>query len=200
MPKTLPILALLLAAGAPGLAAQADYYARVGAVGATDLLRDVIVSEITVRQSIAPMVALGGSVPIGRPGYRAGLEAAFASGGFDSEEDGVEADLGTLRTASVMLALEGPIAGDFRWRAGGGALLYLPAEDAGIFEQGGTTRWLAGAGVDWRRQVMARWDLMASARYDYHRFTTEELERRGFSHTQPVNRISLSLGLARSLR
>ncbi len=28
---------------------------------------------------------------------------------------------------------------------------------------------------------MTKWDLMASARYDYHRFTTEEMEDRGFS-------------------
>lgn len=198
MPKTLLILALLLPAGAPGLAAQADYYARVGVVGASDLLRDAIVSEITVRQSIAPMLALGGSVPIS-PGYRAGLEAAFASGGFDSEENGVETDLGTVRTASLMLGLEGPIAGAFRWRAGAGTLLYWPGDEEGIFQQGGTTRWLVGGGVDWRRPVLRRWDLMASARYDYHRFTTDELKRRGFSHSQAVSRVSLSLGLARSL-
>jgi hypothetical protein len=47
---------------------------------------------------------------------------------------------------------------------------------------------------------MTKWDLMASARYDYHRFTTDELERRGFSQTQPVSRISLSVGLARGHR
>jgi hypothetical protein len=145
------------------------------------------------------MLALGLSLPIG-PGYRAGVEATFASGSYHQEEDGVESDLGTLRTGTLMLGFEGPIAPSVRWRAGGGAILYSPSEDAGIFLRGGSTKFIAGVGVDYRHPVMAHWDLMASARYDYHRFTTEELERRGFSQTQVVSRVSLSVGLARGLR
>lgn len=198
MPRPFLILALLLPAGAGALAAQTDYYARVGAIGAGNLLRDVIVSEITVRQSIAPMLALGASVPIA-PRYRVGLEASFSSGGFHSEEGGDETDLGTLRTGSLLLNLEGPITARIRWRAGLGGIMYWPADEEGIFAQGGATRLLAGGGVDYRRPVLARWDLMASARYDYHRFTTDELDLRGFSNSQGVSRISLSVGLARSL-
>lgn len=74
MRKTILLLALLLPVGASGLRAQTEYYARVGAVGASNLLRDVIVDQITVRQSIAPMLALGASLPIANRGYRAGLE------------------------------------------------------------------------------------------------------------------------------
>jgi hypothetical protein len=192
------MLALLLPAGAGTLAAQADYYARVGAIGASTLLRDVIVSEVTVRQSIAPMVALGASVPIA-PRYRVGLEATFSSGGFHSEEGGTETDLGTLRTGSVLLNLEGPITSQIHWRAGLGGIMYWPADEEGIFARGGATRLLAGGGVDYRRPVLARWDVMASARYDYHRFTTDELELRGFSNSQGVSRVSVSVGLARSL-
>ena len=198
MPRTLLLLALLLPASAAGLEAQTDYYARVGAIGTGTLLRDVIVSEITVEPSIAPMVALGASLRIA-PLYRVGLEATFASGGFHSEEDGVETDLGTLRTGSLLLNLEGPITRDIHWRAGLGAIMYWPGDEEGIFAQGGATRWLAGGGADYRRKVMPRWDLMLSARYDYHRFTTDELDQRGFSSTQGVSRVSLSVGLARSL-
>lgn len=120
-----PILipALLLAAGPGALHAQTDYYARAGAVWASTLVRDAIGSEITVRQGIAPMVAIGASLPFS-PGYRAGLEATLASGGFDAEQDGGEADLGTIRTASLLLALDGPIAKSLRWRAGMGGVLY----------------------------------------------------------------------------
>ena len=197
-----PILipALLLAAGTGALHAQTDYYARVGAVGANTLVRDAIGNEIRVRQSIAPMVALGASLPFS-PGYRAGVEATLASGGFDAEQDGLgETDLGTLRTASLLLGLDGPISSTLGWRAGIGGLLYWPSEESGIFLQGGPVRFLAGAGVDWRRPVLSSWDLMASARYDFHRFTTDELERRGFSQAQGVSRISLSVGLARGIR
>lgn len=199
MPRTLLWPAVLLLAGATGLEAQTEYYARLGAIGASNMLRDVIVSEVTVRQSIAPMLALGGSLPIAHR-YRANLEAVVSSGGYHSDDGGVEADLGTLRTASLLLGLEGPIVPAIRWRVGAGALLYSASEDQGVFLQGGTTRFLAGVGADYRRPALRGWDLMASLRYDYHRFTTEELERRGFSLTQPVSRVSLSVGLARSVR
>jgi hypothetical protein len=79
------IPALLLVAGPGALRAQTDYYARLGLVGAGTLLRDVLGTEITVRQSIEPMAAIGASMPIS-PGYRAGVEATFASGGFDAEQ------------------------------------------------------------------------------------------------------------------
>jgi hypothetical protein len=196
-----PILipATLLVAGAGALHAQTDYYVRAGAVWASTLVRDVLATEITVRQSIAPMVSIGGSMPIS-PGYRAGIEAALASGGFDAEQDGSETDLGTIRTASVLAALDGPIWQSFRWRVGLGGIFYWPSEDRGIFLQGGPIRFLAGAGADWRRPVMPSWDLMVSARYDYHRFTTDELRRRGFSVSQAVSRVSLSVGLARGIR
>ena len=68
MRKPILLLALLFPAGVSSLRAQTEFYARLGAVGATNLLRDVIVNEITVRQSIAPMLALGGSLPIGTRG------------------------------------------------------------------------------------------------------------------------------------
>jgi hypothetical protein len=196
-----PILipALLLLAGPGALHAQTDYYARVGAVGASRLVRDFLDSEISVRQSIAPMVALGASLPLS-PGYRAGVEATVASGGFDAEQDGSETDLGTVRTGSLLVGLEGPIWRSVRWRVGMGGLLYWPSEDSGIFLQGGPVRFLAGAGADWRGVVMPKWDLMVSARYDFHRFTTDELDRRGFSQAQGVSRISLSVGIARGLR
>ena len=84
-----------------------------------------------------------------------------------------------------------------RWRAGVGLLRYWPANEQGIFLRGGSTRFLVGAGVDYRRPVFPRWDLMASLRYDFHRFTTDELAARGFSGTQGVQRLSLTLGLGR---
>jgi hypothetical protein len=200
MPRHILLLALLLAGTAPRLRAQTDYYARVGAVGAGNLLRDVIVSEVTVRQSIAPMVALGGSLPIGSRGYRGNLEATFASGKFHRNEGGAKLDIGTLRTSSVILGLEGPIWREFRWRAGLGLIHYWPADKEGIFLSGGPTRFLAGAGADYRRPVLAKWDLMTSVRYDFHRFRTATLEARGFSQTQGVSRVSLSIGIARSVR
>ena len=106
MLKSILLPALLLAAGETGaLHAQTDYYARAGAIWASNLVRDVLVSEVTVQQSIAPMVALGASTPIS-PGYRAGLEATFESGGFSSEQDGSETDLGRVQRLESELLRE----------------------------------------------------------------------------------------------
>jgi hypothetical protein len=200
MRNTILLLALLVPAGASGLHAQTEYYARVGAVGASNLLRDVIVDEITVRQSIAPMIVLGASLPMARRGYRVGLEGALSSGKFHSSESGSETDLGTLRTATVLLNLAGPLVRDLRWRAGLGVIQYWPADKKGIFLSGGATRFLAGAGVEYLRPVLPKWDLMSSLQYDFHRFTNQTLKDRGFSQTQAVSRLSLSVGLSRSVR
>ena len=199
MRKPILLLALLVLAGVPSLAAQTTYYARLGAVGASNLIRDVIVDEITVRQSIAPMLAVGAALPFSERGYRVGLEATLASGKFHSSENGSDTDLGTVRTGTLMLLLDGPLYREFRWTAGLGGIKYWPKDQDGIFREGGKLRLLAGAGLDYRRPVMPKWDFMTSLRYDWHRFTTDELERRGFSQTQGVSRISLSVGLSRSV-
>jgi hypothetical protein len=100
----------------------------------------------------------------------------------------------------VSLGLHGPIATRLHWRAGVGLLGYWPTEEQGIFLRGGTAKFLAGAGIDYRHPILPQWELMASARYDFHRFNTEELEARGFSQSQGVQRISVTVGLARGSR
>jgi hypothetical protein len=54
--------------------------------------------------------------------------------------------------------------------------------------------------MDYQRPILAQWDLMASLRYDFHRFTTEEIDARGFSQSQGVQRIAATIGLARGRR
>lgn len=194
------LLVLAVAGGAPALHAQVDYNARLGVTWATALLRDALINEIEIRQKLAPTLVLGAALPIA-PLYRAGLELALATSGHQSKETGVTpADLGTVRTTSLTLGLDGPVSLGIRWRAGVGLLRYWPTEDRGIFLRGGTTRFLAGAGLDYRRPILAQWDMMASLRYDFHRFTTDELEARGFSQSQGVQRIAVTIGLARGHR
>jgi hypothetical protein len=163
--------------------AQTDYYARLGVTFATDLVTDNITQDIVTQQSLAPTLAFGVSFPIA-PAYSAGLETALSTSGYHS----TEADQ------------EGPIWHRANWRAGLGLISYLPAEDSGIFLSGGTTRFLAGAGFDYRPPLLTHWDLMVSLRYDFHRFSTDQLDARGFTGSQGVQRVSLSLGLARARR
>jgi len=200
MRKTACFLTLLLPAAAAILEAQVEYYARVGAVGGSDLVRDAIINEITVRPSVAPLLVLGGSLPVGPSGFRADLEGALSSGKYHSRELGANTDLGTLRTGSLTLGLEGPIRRQLRWRLGLGVLQYWPADDQGVFLEGGATRYLVAAGASYRHPVLPKWDLMTSLQYDFHRFTTDALRARGFSQTQGVSRIALSVGLSRRTR
>ena len=193
----LALSTVLPTAGASSLHAQVDYFARLGITYATALVEDRIVDDqIDVRARLAPTLALGAALPIA-PLYRAGLEATVTTSGYRSTENGSETELGTLRTGSITLGLDGPIASNVRWRAGVGLIAYWPGEERGIFLRGGTRRFLAGAGLDYRRPIMAKWELMASLRYDVHRFTTDELQARGFGQNQGVQRVSASLGLAR---
>jgi hypothetical protein len=194
------LLVVLTAAGLSAAEAQTDFYARLGLTGASNLLKDnILQQQIEVRQSFAPTLALGVSMPF-TPLYGVGLEATATSSGFHSTYSGSQTNLGTLRTGSIMLGLDGPVWRQLRWRVGAGLLRYWPADRSGIFLRGGTTRFLAGAGLDYRRPVFPRWELMMSLRYDFHRFTTDELVARDFSGTQGVHRVSASVGLARGRR
>jgi hypothetical protein len=200
MRPTLPLLILTIAGGAPALQAQVDYNARIGVTWATALVRDAVINQIEVRQKLAPTLVLGAAFPIA-PLYRAGLELALATSGYQRKEATVAAvDLGTVRTGSITLGLDGPIFPGLGWRAGVGLLRYWPTDDQGIFLRGGTTRFLAGAGLDYRHPVLPQWDLMAALRYDVHKFTTDELQARGFSQSQNVQRIAATFGLARGRR
>jgi hypothetical protein len=194
----LALIALPLAAVLP-LQAQADYYARLGVTGSTELVQDRVIQDIEVRPSLAPTLVLGASLPFA-PTYRAGLEASLTTSGYHTQELDVDSDLGTLRTVSMILGLDGPVAGRLGWRGGVGVIRYWPTESKGIFLRGGSIRFLIGAGVDYRPPVMSRWDLMLSLRYDFHRFTTEELKARSFTGGQGVQRVSASVGLARARR
>jgi hypothetical protein len=191
------LLSLMIAARVSVVQSQVDYYGRLGLTFATRLLRDdLLQQEIATRQNLAPTIALGASLPIAAT-YTAGIEGTLTSGGYYSEEEEVKTDLGTLRTGSVILNLAGPLGRRLGWRAGLGAIKYWPADQEGIFLDGGPIRFLAGAGVDYRSRLLTSWDFMASLRYDFHRFTTDELESRNFSGSQGVQRVSLSVGLAR---
>ena len=203
MRRSLPCLALLAALLTPSAArAQTDYYARAGATYSTMIVRDVLFEPVHVQPGLAPTLFVGAALPFGN-GYRMGIEASLGRASLSADEElstDPSEDLGSYWHSSALLNLEGPVRPRLRWRAGIGLLRYSPDEREGIFAQGGTTRALFGAGLDYRAPALAAFDLMLSARYDYHRFSTDELRARGFTLEQAVQRVSLSVGLARSAR
>ena len=194
-----PLLVLALAVLAAPAHAQLDYYARLGLTGSSTLVRDVLFQPFETKQGLSPTLVAGASLPVGTEN-RLGIEAQLTSGSLGAETtgDGVEstADLGRLTTLSALANAEGAVTGPLRWRIGIGLIQYLPSEEAGLFAQGGPLRYFVGGGLDYRRPAFSSWDLMISARYDFHRFTTEELRDRGFTQAQGVQRGSLTVGLA----
>jgi hypothetical protein len=195
----LVVLLFASAAAGPGLHAQVDFTARGGVTWATPLLRDDIIDEVEVQHKLAPTLVLGASMPMAAR-YRAGLELTLTSSGYRASDGNTTTDLGTIRTGSVTLGLHGPVVKSLTWRAGVGLVGYFPKDESGIFQSGGTNRFLAGAGLDYRRAMGPGWQLIGSLRYDWHRFTTEELESRGFSHSQAIQRISATVGVVRASR
>jgi hypothetical protein len=198
MRTPLLVVALLAATVPHRLAAQTDYYVRAGVTAWSTLVSDFIAQDVRTKPAAGPTLfaGLGHSIA---PRYRAGIELAASSGGLHSEYGTVHGDLGALRTASVLGLLDGAIGAGVRWQAGLGFLHYFAGDEAGLLSSG-TTRLLVGGGLDFRRPLLAAFDLTIAARYDFHRFTSPALRSHGYSGAQSVQRVSLSIGLARGHR
>lgn len=196
----IPILiAGLLAAGAtPRLAAQTDLSLRVGVTGSSALVSDFIAQDVNAKASVAPSVFLDIGHPIA-PRYGAGVELAATAGSLHGDYGDIRTDLGSVRTASALALLDGGISDGLRWRAGLGLLHYFAGDEGSVLASG-TTRLLVGGGLDYRRPVLSKWDVLMSARYDFHRFSSPALRAHGYSGAQGVQRVSLSVGLARGHR
>lgn len=191
-------LAFVLLLAKPVRGQDLRFSAGLGATWSSTLVSDQIINPIDVKPGLSPTLVVGASIPAGDR-IRIGLQGSLTTGSLTATEEGAgDTDLGSLRTAELLLAASGPgMVRRFYWQAGLGLLKYLPSEEEGLFLQGGPTRLLGSFGAEYRYPWKPDIDLTISARYTYHRFTTTELERRGFSRTQDVHRIALTVGIAR---
>ena len=186
---------LLLVAAAPA-AAQVRLAARAGVTGSTAIVKDQIVEDIEVVPALAPTLTIGASLAV-NPKLRADLELAYATSTAEVQESGDQTgDLGSVGTLAYTVGLSGPILSRLSWRLSLGGLTYLPSEEEGIFRDGGHTTLLFGAGLDWRQPISTAWAIIAGLRYDFHTFTTDALEAQGFTQSQQVQRMGLSVGAA----
>lgn len=196
--RSFPVLLLFLVTAAP-LAAQTHYYARLGPVFSTRILRDVLYEPVVTKPGIAPTLFAGFGIPFGGK-YRGGIEISMGRASLETSTPDTPSapstDIGAVWLGTAMVMMDAPIRSRFRGRAGIGAIRYMPSADDGMWAQGGATRMLFGAGLDYEMPASSSFNVMISARYDYHRFTTAELKSRGFTLEQPVNRLSLSVGVA----
>jgi hypothetical protein len=187
---TLALAALLPTA----LAGQARYSAAFALTGGTKLAQDRIFQDIRITQQLAPTVTLGASLPVS-PRERAGLELALGVGKTRVKESGFPTvDGPSYKTLGFTAGVDGPLLGPFRYRFGAGLVKYL-ADKEGIFRQGAPLLLVLTLGSDYHVFTSGKVGVVGRLRYDYQRFSTDELRSTGFARTQDVHRIGLGLAL-----
>jgi hypothetical protein len=177
---TLALAALFPAA----LAGQARYSVGFGVMGGTKLAEDRIFQNISIAQRLAPTVTIGASLPVSAR-ERAGLELSLGFPAVDGP---------SYRTLGFSAGVDGPMLGPLRYRFGAGLTKYL-ADKEGIFRQGGPLLLLLTLGSDYHVFSRKKVGLVARLRYDYQRFSTDELRSSGFARTQDVHRLGLGLAV-----
>ncbi len=187
---TLALATLLPAA----LSAQTRYSIGFGAMGGTKLATDQIFQQIDVTQRITPTVTLGASLPVSAR-ERAGVELSLGFGKTRIKEAGFSAYDGvSYKTLGFTAGVDGPMYRKLRYRFGAGLMKYLADKD-GIFRQGGPLLLTLTLGADYPVFTRGPVGVAARLRYDYQRFSTDELRSLGFSRTQDVHRVGLGLAV-----
>lgn len=157
------------------------------------LAHDVIVNAFDVRPALAPAFSVTAAMPLDLP-WR-------ASAGLDvSTSDVRREDLGGgtqrithLTTAALTVGLSRSLA---PWLSGSirvGALKYLPAQDLGLFQDGGPFFPFAQMSLDFAPALSARYGLGFEVNADVHKFITDALRVEGFSESRPVLRLALGV-------
>lgn len=187
---TLALAALLPTA----LAGQARYSVGFGMMGGTKLAEDRIFQQISIQQRLTPTFTLGASLPVSAR-ERAGLELSLGLGKTRVKESGFPTvDGPSYKTIGFSAGVDGPLLGPFRYRFGAGLTKYL-ADKEGIFRQGAPLLLVLTLGSDYRVFTSNKVGLVARLRYDYQRFSTDELRSAGFARTQDVHRLGLGLAV-----
>lgn len=189
----LAVLALAAIAPVP-LAAQTRYSFGAGLTGGTKFLEDRIFEDITVEQKPAPTFTVGVSTAVSAR-ERAGIELSLGLGKTRIKESGQpEVDGPDFKTLGMSVGVDGPIIKMLRYRIGAGLIKYFPDKEA-FFRQGGPLLLTLALGADVPVYRTSSLGLVGRVRYDYQRFSTDELRTAGFSRTQDVHRLGLGLAI-----
>jgi hypothetical protein len=190
LPATLAIAVLLPST----LAGQARFSAGVGVMAGTKLVKDRIFQSIEVSQKPMPLATLGVAFPVSAR-ERAGFDLGLGFGKTTVQEAGFpDTDGPSFRLLTATFGISGPIIGPLRWYGGAGLLKYY-ADKEGFFRQGGPTLLILTGGADYPIAIRSKVSLLARIRYDYQRFSTDELRATGFGRTQDVHRIGAGLAI-----
>jgi hypothetical protein len=183
-------------AAAP-LSAQVTGRLSAGVTSSSSIVVDGTLNT-KLRPALAPTVTAAFSIPTGKGPYRATVEASYSRSRLNvTDADSIHDQLASVGTATTELLVDGPIRGELHWQAGGGMIFYLPSERQGVFQDGGTHRWIVGGGLILTHPLTATMDLTITGRVDTHNFTTAVLQARDFGIAQSVQRVALLVGVNR---
>lgn len=199
-PKHLALALLFLAARPAGpLTAQVSWTGRLGATYTSAMVTDRLGTEkITLAPGISPALNIEASLPLHtKTPLDASLGLQITTGTLRRTAGGSTSDLGTMRTFALTAGVRAKFMGPVTWRAGAGILSYATSEKTSIFQDGAPTRLLAMAGMEYRRPLTRGYTFSGLIGYDIHGFTTEQLKSSGYSGSQAVSRVTLSVGVSR---
>jgi hypothetical protein len=184
--------------GIPAARAQISLGVGVGAVGSSNLVADSIVEPLAVRPRIAPQLAVCVATALSAR-YRVAAELAVSRSGLMAHGD-TSTRITGLTLWAPTVGLEAAATPWLGVEARIGALIYDPGDTQGtLFSQGAPVTPLVGIGLRTGRGLGGGIVGSLHLRYDVHRFTTSQLQARGFSGQTVVHRVALTASLHRSL-
>lgn len=189
----------ILACGAlpPDAAAQVSVGVGLGAVRSSNLVRDSIVEPIAVRPRMAPQLEIRVTTPLSDR-YQVAGELVVSHSTLMAHGDSSTPVTG-LTVWAPAAGLDAVATSWLRVEARLGLLLYHPADPQGtLFSAGSPVTPVLGLGLRGARAIGGGLAGAVHVRYDVHRFTTSQLETRGFTGQTIVHRVSLGVSLHRS--
>lgn len=198
--NALALGSVLLALGPAGpLAAQVTWSARLGATLTTAMISDQLGPDaIKIAPGVAPSLGIEASLPLHtKTPVDASFELRATTATLRRTEGGTTTDLASMRTFALTAGIRSHITHGVFWRVGAGIVSYATSEKASVFQDGAPTRFLATAGLEYRRPLTPIYTLSGIVRYDLHGFTTEQLRSSGYTGSQMVHRVMLGVGVAR---
>ena len=165
-----------------------------GARSGTALVHDSIVAPFDVRPSLAPVVAVALVVPLDST-WTARVAIDFSSGELQRHDaDGSSVALDRVSTAAFTVGLERALPAGFSTWFGIGGIKYFPAEETDLFRLGsGAVAGLGTLALSHTLPVARRFGCAIELRYDIHGFTTPALRDEGFTSSQTVHRVALTV-------
>jgi len=192
-------LALLAVPASRPLAAQVSWNARLGATYASAMVTDQIAgSTVTLRPTISPTLSVEAVLPLRtRTPLDGTAELTVTTGTLQSHQGDAVTRVAGMRTFALTAGIRGRFIPPLQWRAGIGLVTYATSQKAGVFQKGAPTRPLGTLAFEYERPLPTSLHLSASLRYDIHGFTTKQLEANGYTGSQTVHRVTLSVGVGR---